>query len=108
MTIASDPASQARFALHLLSGVIMQIYEPISAFNAHAFGPNEFRSSAVSWGAVAGGALVSAALGLALLALGAGLGFASISPWTSTGASATAIGIANCALAALLTNRTDF
>lgn len=48
----------------------------------------------VSWAAVLGGALVIAALSLILLALGAGLGFASVSPWLGTGASASTIGAA--------------
>lgn len=72
----------------------MQVSEPTSALNAHAFPTNESRWSAVSWGAIIGGAFVSAALGLALLALGAGLEFVSVSPWVNAGASATAIGIA--------------
>jgi len=54
---------------------------------------NESSMSAVSWGAIGGGAFVATALSLLLLVLGAGLGFASISPWQNTGASATALGI---------------
>lgn len=72
----------------------MQVSEPISAFNTRAFPTQESSSSAVSWAAILGGAFVSAALGLALIALGAGLGFASVSPWANAGASAAAIGIA--------------
>src|SRR5271155_3286208 len=49
-------------------------------------------ASAVSWGAVIGGAFVAAALGLILLALGAGIGLSSISPWASAGASASTVG----------------
>jgi hypothetical protein len=52
----------------------------------------ESSSSGVSWGAVMAGALGGAALSLALLALGAGIGFSSVSPWTHNGASAKAIG----------------
>jgi hypothetical protein len=51
-------------------------------------------SSGVSWAAVTGGAFVIAALSTAFLALGSGLGFASISPWPNSGASATTIGVA--------------
>ncbi|RDJ20874.1 hypothetical protein DWF00_28455 [Bosea caraganae] len=51
-------------------------------------------SSAVSWGAVLGGAVVSASISLMLLAAGAGLGFTSISPWTNAGVTATTFGIA--------------
>ncbi len=54
--------------------------------------PAEDASSGVSWAAVAGGAFVIAALSTALLALGSGLGFASMSPWPNSGASATTIG----------------
>ena len=37
---------------------------------------------ALSWAAVAGGALAASGVTLILLALGAGLGFASLSPWS--------------------------
>jgi hypothetical protein len=47
---------------------------------------DESSSSGVSWGAVIGGAFVAAALSLILLALGAGLGLSSVSPWSSGGA----------------------
>jgi hypothetical protein len=42
--------------------------------------------SAVSWGAIVGGAAVIAATALILLALGAGFGLSSVSPWPSEGA----------------------
>lgn len=54
--------------------------------------PNDSNSSGVSWGAVIAGAFVAAALSLALLALGTGVGFSAASPWTNAGASASAIG----------------
>ena len=44
--------------------------------------------SAVSWASIAAGAVVAAALSLALLALGAGLGLSSVSPWIDFGVSA--------------------
>jgi len=47
------------------------------------------RVSEVSWGSVAAGAVVAASLSLALLALGAGLGLSSVSPWADSGVSAT-------------------
>ena len=53
---------------------------------------NEANSSGVSWGAVIAGAFVAAALSLALLALGTGIGLSAVSPWASAGASASAIG----------------
>jgi hypothetical protein len=48
---------------------------------------------ATSWGAVLGGAFVIAAIGLALLALGAGFGLSAVSPWPNAGVSATALGV---------------
>jgi hypothetical protein len=55
-------------------------------------GRNEAHSSGVSWAAVVAGAFVAAALSLALLALGTGIGFSAVSPWANTGASASRIG----------------
>lgn len=49
--------------------------------------------SAVSWGAILGGAVASASVSLMLLTAGTGLGLTSISPWTNTGVSATTLGI---------------
>ena len=56
-------------------------------------GRNESFTSGVSWGAILGGAFVAAALGITLLSLGAGLGFASVSAWQEEGASAKTIGV---------------
>ena len=53
---------------------------------------NEAHSSGVSWGAVIAGAFVAAALSLALLALGTGIGLSAVSPWANAGASASRIG----------------
>lgn len=55
-------------------------------------GKNEAYSSGVSWAAVVAGAVVAAALSLTLLALGAGVGLSSVSPWSNAGASASRIG----------------
>ena len=55
---------------------------------------SESHSSGVSWAAVIGGAFVTAALSLILLALGTGLGFSSVSPWSNVGASASTVGTA--------------
>src|ERR1700730_5152946 len=57
-----------------------------------ASGRNEAHSSGVSWAAVIAGAFVAAALSLALLALGTGIGLSAVSPWSNAGASASAIG----------------
>ncbi|HEX7410370.1 MAG TPA: hypothetical protein VF515_22350 [Candidatus Binatia bacterium] len=61
---------------------------------AETSGRNEAHSSGVSWAAVIGGAFVAAALSLILLALGAGLGLSSVSPWSNVGASASTISTA--------------
>jgi hypothetical protein len=53
---------------------------------------NDSHASGVSWGAVIAGAFVAAALSLALLSLGTGVGLSAVSPWANTGASASAIG----------------
>ncbi len=49
---------------------------------------NDAHASGVSWGAVSGGAFVAAALSLALLALGTGIGLSATSPWANAGSSA--------------------
>ncbi|MGE3149428.1 MAG: hypothetical protein AB7K04_10210 [Pseudorhodoplanes sp.] len=47
------------------------------------------QESAVSWGAILAGGIAAAAITLFLLALGTGLGFAIVSPWSDSGVSAT-------------------
>jgi hypothetical protein len=54
---------------------------------------NESPVSAVSWAAIIAGAVVAAAISLLLVALGTGLGFASVSPWSNEGASATTFSV---------------
>jgi hypothetical protein len=49
----------------------------------------ESLASGVSWPAVIAGAFVTAAIGLTLMALGAGMGLSAISPWPRAGWSAT-------------------
>ncbi len=53
--------------------------------------PSESNSSGVSWSAVFAGAAVTASLSLILLALGTGLGLSSVSLWSNSGASTSAI-----------------
>src|SRR5499426_1364538 len=55
--------------------------------------PRDTGGSAVSWAAIIGGALAAAAVTLILMALGAGLGFASLSPWSYANPSATTVGV---------------
>jgi hypothetical protein len=49
--------------------------------------------SAVSWAAILAGALTTAAMALVLVALGAGFGLSSLSPWSSTGATLATVGV---------------
>lgn len=51
------------------------------------------QASAVSWGAVLGGATAAAALSLILLILGVGLGLSSVSPWAAAGISVATLGV---------------
>lgn len=66
--------------------------EYVDSHPEQSFKRNEAHSSGVSWGAVIGGAFVSAAFYLILLALGAGLGLSALSPWSNVGVSAAAVG----------------
>ena len=50
---------------------------------------NSATQSAVSWAAITGGALAAVAITLFLVALGSGIGLASVSPWTALNPSAT-------------------
>ena len=59
---------------------------------SHAGSRLEAPGSGVSWGAVVAGGFVTAALSLALLALGTGIGFSAVSPWRNASASASAVG----------------
>ena len=52
----------------------------------------EASNSAASWSAVIVGAFVTASLSLVLLALGAGLGLSSVSPWANSNISASTVG----------------
>jgi hypothetical protein len=50
-------------------------------------------ASVVGWGAIAAGAVATIATGIALMALGTGVGLSAASPWSGEGASAKAIGV---------------
>jgi len=50
---------------------------------------DEAQTSAISWAAVAAGAVASAALALLLMAFGAGIGLSAVSPWSDSGVSIT-------------------
>ena len=56
--------------------------------------PNlESSRSAISWGAIVGGAVAAMSATLILILLGSALGFASVSPWSYASASASALGV---------------
>jgi hypothetical protein len=61
-----------------------EVLTPAYQWNVHTPG--------LSWGAVIGGAIVTTALALIMLALGAGFGLSVVSPWSSVGASAFEFG----------------
>jgi len=78
--------------------------------------PVESSGSGVSWPAVVAGAFVASALSFSLMALGAGMGLSSVSPWPSSGLSASRIApaaiifiilvqAASCALGGYLAGR---
>jgi len=52
------------------------------------------QASAVSWPAIAGGAVAAIGTTLILLALGGGIGLTTVSPWAGLGASAPTLGVA--------------
>ena len=62
---------------------------PANAIPEVATRPNESPVSAASWPAIFAGAISAAATSLILVALGSGIGLASVSPWPHSGASAT-------------------
>jgi hypothetical protein len=67
---------------------------PVDVGRASSFdgvATDDSNSSGVTWGAVIAGAFVAAALSLALLALGTGIGLSSVSPWSNAGASASTV-----------------
>jgi hypothetical protein len=55
--------------------------------------PNESVASAASWPAIFAGAITAAATSLILVALGSGIGLASVSPWPNSGASVTTFSV---------------
>src|ERR1039457_2240319 len=77
---------------HFTFGVLMDqsarspLIADQSSFRENS-GKNEAYSSGVSWSAVIAGAFVAASLSLILLALGAGAGLSSVSPWNAGSAS---------------------
>jgi hypothetical protein len=64
-----------------------------TAFDSESSTP-EASVSAVSWGAIVAGGLAAAALTLILLSFGAGVGFSSVSPWSSHTTASTTFHVA--------------
>src|SRR4051794_16335761 len=67
------------------------IVETLTPYSAGVTAPPESSVSAVTWPAIFAGAFVAAAASIVLVALGSGLGLASVSPWRDSGASATGV-----------------
>jgi hypothetical protein len=84
----SDSDHHSHHAVCSLKEVAMAVSE-----YAVTGAPVESSSSAVSWGPIFAGAVVAAAISLLLLLVGAGLGFAMVSPWSSQGATVAAVGV---------------
>jgi hypothetical protein len=63
--------------------------DPVTGYPGTLAVGNDQARSAVSWAAIAAGAVVAASTTLLLIALGGGVGLASLSPWAHTGASVT-------------------
>ena len=63
--------------------MVMETFETVEISDSSEGGP------AVSWAAVAAGAIAAAALTLVLLAFGVGMGFSVVSPWGNSGVSAS-------------------
>jgi hypothetical protein len=80
----------------MASDVTVPTYAPggaaALAYDSYAPNRTEAAASGVSWAAVFAGAFAGAALSLILLALGAGAGLSSLSPFSNSGISATAVG----------------
>lgn len=70
-----------------------RVIEQHSQTTSDASPHQEAHSSGVSWAAIAAGAFVTAALSLILLALGAGAGLSSLSPWSNSEISPSAVGV---------------
>jgi hypothetical protein len=72
----------------------MDIRTPTTGYPEVATVEGAARSgSAVSWSAISAGAVVAASTTLLLIALGGGVGLASLSPWPHAGASATTFAV---------------
>jgi hypothetical protein len=89
---AASDYSIARYVLAPLKALDMIDTAPAMAQDEVA---RHRATTATSWGAIFAGAFVAVSLSLILLTLGAGLGFASISPWSDRGLSASAFTVAS-------------
>lgn len=77
---------------HVLASLRGDMDNSINPGPGHVAGSaitNESSVSAVSWTAIIAGAFIAMSASVLLVALGSGLGLASISPWRDTGASPT-------------------
>ncbi|HEX3860654.1 MAG TPA: hypothetical protein VHY35_03080 [Stellaceae bacterium] len=72
-----------------MEATVIQTRGSDGAVAAVVEGPAEGPIPAISWSAVIGGAFLIAATGIIIVALGAGFGLSSVSPWPGSGVSAT-------------------
>ncbi len=80
--------SVTRYVLSQLGSTTMEnTIDPVTGYSGGLAVGGDKARSAVSWAAIAAGAVVAASTSLLLIALGGGVGLASLSPWTHTGAS---------------------
>lgn len=75
--------------------------QPVGVARDPALDRTHTHRSGVSWAAIFAGSAGASALSLILILLGAGLGFAAVSPWADRGASATTLGISSIVWLAL-------
>jgi hypothetical protein len=71
----------------------MSLSERSAVVETAIVGTDPFAEPSVSWAAIFAGAVVAVAATIMLLALGAGIGLTSISPWSGSGASATGFAV---------------
>jgi hypothetical protein len=76
-----------------LSNTLLELNMSDASFTPRDAALQASAAPGVSWAAVIAGAVAASAVSLALLALGAGLGLVSVSPWSSNNLSVTTFGI---------------
>jgi hypothetical protein len=90
------PASDHSVARHVLSPLKGAVMIGTPSSSAPLDESTRLRANpAASWGAILAGAVAAVSLSVVLVTLGAGLGFASVSPWSDHGLSASSFTVAS-------------